>query len=91
MSTKSNYNFYKEVLDQQIRRREGIPYREPLKNFMELANMVNVTPQKLKGYFRVYQPAPKIELQHRNVGRKASWYNVKEFKAWWETIPKEKK
>jgi hypothetical protein len=91
MSIKSNTNFYKEILDQQRRRREGIPYREPLKNFMELADMVNVTPQQLKVYFKVYKPAPKMELQHRNIRRRASWYNVKEFKAWWETIPKENK
>jgi hypothetical protein len=82
--------FFNEPKLRAERRKQGLPFRKPLKTFAELAVMFNVSEGKLKSLMGKYQSPKAITHAKSSTGGQKRYYNVKEFKNWWESISKEK-
>ena len=82
--------FFNESKLKAERRKLGLPYRKPLKTFVELATMLNVSEGKLKSLMGRYHSPKAILSAKSHLGGQKRYFNVGEFKNWWESLPKEK-
>jgi hypothetical protein len=83
-------DFFNEPKWKAERRKQGLPYRKPLKTFAELAEMLNVSENKLKSLMGKHKSPDAIVHAKSNTGGQKRYYNVQDFKNWWESLPKEK-
>lgn len=84
----NKHDFFMESRIRIERRKAQIPYRKPLKTFLEIAEMLGINKIKLR--ILMGDPlAPKAQMK-RQGGNGKNYYNADEFKKWYSTIPKEK-
>ena len=81
--------FFRQSKIRADRRSLGIPYRKPLKTFLEIADMLGVSKAKLNALVR--DPfAPRAKIKSKNSSTTINYYDADEFKKWFNTLPKEK-
>jgi hypothetical protein len=67
-------------------KRKGVP-RPPLRNLKELSQELGVPINTLVGKLNLKgAPKPRLSKRLGNMVNNASYYEPKEFKAWWEKI-----
>lgn len=72
----------------QERKARGV--RKPLRTLKEMAEEFGVVPQFLANRLRCHN-GPKAELDNRNCGCRAHWYEPDEMRRWWAALPAEAK
>ena len=82
-------NFFNQARDRAQRIRNNVPQRKPLKTFDEIAEMLNVSVQKLRRFMQD-PSSPKVIFKTRNSTNRLNYYDEDDFKTWWASIPKEK-
>jgi len=81
--------FFRQSKIRADRRSFGIPYRKPLKTFLEIADMLGVSKSKLNTLVR--DPfAPKAKIKSKSFSASINYYDADEFKKWFNNLPKEK-